>query len=182
MRENTMLQLLSALGLFGTVVMVLACVRLRRGRGTASTSRFPRLERLLAAAAGLSFLALALSGFGIRLTGSALSGYPLLLHVGGGAVLAAAFTLGLLFWAPRFGFEAGATGCPAYCPGQRLGFWLLAVAVIGAIVTPLVAMLPWFGTHGQEVLVTIHRLCALAIVALALSLALAEARLRQAPR
>ena len=79
----------------------------------------------------------------------------------------------------EFDAEAKA-GCTCYCAGHRLGFWLLALAVIGVIATPLAAMLPVLGTHGQEVLVMLHRLCALAAMALALSLSLAEARLRQA--
>jgi cytochrome b subunit of formate dehydrogenase len=177
-----MLQLLSALGLFGTGLLLLACLRLRRSRasGAAGAQRFPGLERLVLCCAALSFIALALSGFGSRLTGQALRGYLLLLHVGCGGGLAAAFPLTLLVLGPRFGFEVGSAAGPAYCPGHRLGFWLLALALIGVMVTPLVAMLPLLGSDGQVLLVALHRGCGLAALALALSLTYAEARLRQA--
>ena len=178
-----MLQLLSALGTLGTVFLLLACLRLRRrrGAGLAPTGRFPRLERLLTWCVYLSFITLAMSGFWRGLWDRPLSGYLLLLHVGCGGVLAVAFTLALLFWAPRFAFAAETKAGFAYCSGHRLGFWLLAIALVGVMVTPFAAMLPWLGTDGQELLVAAHRLCALLALALALSLTAAEARLRQAP-
>jgi hypothetical protein len=179
-----MLQLLSALGLFATVLLVLACLRLWRTRQNPAaglcrlSGRFPRFELLLVCCAGLSFTALAVTGFAVRLRGEALAGYTLLLHVSCGGVLAGAFTLVLILLASRYSFETGSAGDAVCCPLHRCLFWLLAVALIGTIVTPLVAMLPLAGTHDQELLVAWHRGFALAAVLLALCLASAEARVR----
>lgn len=178
-----MLQILSAFGILVTVLLLLVCLRLRRSRGAtaAPAGRFPRLERLVVWCAGMSFISLALSGFWTSIADRPLSGYLLLLHVACGGVLAAAATLGLVFWAPRFAFAAYAAPVGfAYCTGHRLGFWLLSLALIGVMITPLAAMLPLLGTDGQDMLLSLHRLCGLAAVALALSLTYAEARLRQA--
>jgi|GEM_PF-2773445 len=183
-----MLQLLSALGLLGTMLFVLACFRVRQasrawaGSGPAATGRFPRCEQLLLWCASASFTALALSGFTVRLRDEALTGYLLLLHVCCGAVLAATFTLALLVMAARFGFEAEAKTRTAYSWLHRLGFWWFAAILIGVIATPLVAMLPLAGTHDQELLVALHRLLALAAVVLAMLLTRAEARVRASLR
>lgn len=183
-----MLQLLSALGLLGTVLFVLACFRVRQvsrdwaGSGPAAMGRFPRCEQLLVWCAGTSLTVLALSGFVSRLRDEALSGYLLLLHVSCGAVLAAAFTLALLVLAARFGFEAEARTRLAYGWLHRIGFWLLAAMVIGLVVTPLLAMLPLAGTHGQELLVALHRLLGLGAIVLAMLLTRAEAHVRASLR
>lgn len=174
-------QVLAVLGLGGTVLLLLVLLRLVRSpRGGAAVGRFPRLERLLLWGAGLSFLALATSGFWARLSGRPLAGYSLLLHVGCGGVLAAAFSAALLFLGPRFSFGNGTTSGFAYCTGHRVGFWLFALALVGTIATPLLAMLPLLGTDGQEMLLTLHRGCGLAALAFALSLTHAESRLRRA--
>lgn len=181
-----MLQLLSALGLFGTVVLVVAFFQLWRSRraGAASAGRLPWCEWLLVGCVGLTFAALALSGFGAHLLGTALSGYVLLLHVSCGGALAAAATLTLFVLAPRYGFEGAAPAQvgPVWTTLQRLAFWSLALTLLGVVLTPLVAMLPVFGTHGQELLTTLHRFGGLAAVALALCLVCAEARVRYALR
>jgi hypothetical protein len=119
-----------------------------------------------------------MSGFASRLKDEPLAGYLLLLHVGCGGVLAGAFALALLLLAARFSFEIEAKATTAYGWGHRLGFWLLSVALIGVVVTPLAAMLPLAGTHGQELLVALHRLFGLVAVVLAAVLTRAEARVR----
>ncbi len=179
-----MVELLSALGLLGTVLFVLAGLRLWRacrGRGAgaaAPAGRFGVFQRLVLWCAVLSFLALALTGFAAGLKGEALAGYTLLFHVSCGGVLAAAFTVLLVMVAGRFGLEgAGSEGAEGGIV-SRLGFWLLAAALIGLVLTTLTAMLPLAGTEGQRLLVHLHRLFALAAVALAVGLAWDAARRR----
>jgi hypothetical protein len=180
-----MLQLLSALGLLITALLLLVCLRLLRspGSGVAGAARFPRLERLLLWCAALSFMALALSGFWVGLRGQALSGYLLLLHVSCGGALAATATLALLSLAPRYGCETSALegGRCLWRELRRVSFWFLWMTLIGVMLTPLAAMLPWLGTDGQNLLTWLHRCCGLAALAAALGLAYAETRLRQAP-
>lgn len=100
--------------------------------------------------AALALLAVTGFGFGWPLS-YPLNGFPLLSHVGLGALYAVA----LLAWAV---FRAKS--------GGNFWFWLLVVCGIVLIGSVLVAMFPLLGTHGQHVAIVVHRVAAvLSIVA-----------------
>ena len=100
-----------------------------------------------------SMLVLALTGF---LFGwpfaSPLGGFPLLAHVGFGAL----FAVTLLVWAALRSKSVGLWG------------WVLIVSGIVLILSVLVAMFPILGTHGQHVAMVIHRIAAVVSVVAAI--------------
>jgi hypothetical protein len=84
-----------------------------------------------------------------------LNGFPLLSHVGLGALYAIALTVWALMRAES---------------GGNIWFWILIISGIILILSILVAMFPIFGTHGQHICIVIHRIAAIAsILAAAMS-------------
>lgn len=84
---------------------------------------------------------------------SPLSGFPLLSHVGFGALFAIALTVWALLRAKS---------------GGNVWFWLLVVCGIVLMLSILVAMFPILGTHGQHVAIVVHRGAALLSIVAAL--------------
>jgi len=95
---------------------------------------------------------LSITGFGFGWPISyPLNGFPLLSHVGFGAVYAIALTVWALLRAKS---------------GGNIWFWILLVSGIVLILSILVAMFPILGTHGQHLAIVVHRVAAiLSIVA-----------------
>ncbi|RKX45606.1 MAG: hypothetical protein DRP64_04470, partial [Verrucomicrobia bacterium] len=83
-----------------------------------------------------------------------LNGFPLLAHVGFGALFAITLTAWALLRAKS---------------GGNLWFWLLEVCGIVLILSILVAMFPILGTHGQHVAIIIHRVAAILSMVAALA-------------
>jgi hypothetical protein len=83
-----------------------------------------------------------------------LGGFPLLSHVGFGALYAITLTVWALLRARS---------------GGNAWFWLLLVCGIVLILSVLVAMFPILGTHGQHLAIVVHRVAAiLSIIAAAM--------------
>ncbi len=138
-----------------TVISVIAGVVAAKSGGTCccGTSkktpvRFPLIDKLLALAVGLSLALLALTGLYAALFGHPLSGYILICHTGCGGGFAGSLALLAVLRAEAEG------GCKCL-------FWILVLGGLGAVLSAVVMMQPWFGTHGQEALVDIHRYSAL---------------------
>ncbi|MDF7823096.1 cytochrome c3 family protein [Pontiellaceae bacterium B12227] len=74
----------------------------------------------------------------------ALGGFPLLSHVGFGALYALAMLVYAILKAKNGGFW----------------FWVLLVSAIVLILSVLIAMFPLLGTHGQHVAIVVHRCAA----------------------
>jgi hypothetical protein len=90
---------------------------------------------------------LAITGFGFGWPISyPLNGFPLLSHVGLGALYAVALTLWALLRAKS---------------GGNIWFWILIVCGIVLILSVLVAMFPILGTHGQHLAIVVHRVAAI---------------------
>jgi hypothetical protein len=107
-----------------------------------------------------AMIALAVTGFlfgwPIR---SVLGGFPLLIHVGFGALYAVALLVYALLRARNGG----------------LWFWILLVSGIVLIGSILIAMFPILGTHGQHVAIIVHRVAAmLSIIAAAMGCLVAK--------
>ncbi len=99
-----------------------------------------------------AMLILALTGFLFGWPFSyPLGGFPLLTHVGAGALYAVV----LLVWAALRVKSAGVWG------------WALIVSGIVLILSVLIAMFPLLGTHGQHNAIVIHRIAAIVSIAAA---------------
>jgi cytochrome b subunit of formate dehydrogenase len=114
--------------------------------------RFPAIDKLLGLVMALSLAMLALTGFYAALLGHHLTGYLLICHTGCGGAFAGSLALLALFRA-----EAETGGCKCL-------LWTLVVGGLGVTLTAVVMMQPWFGTHGQETLVELHRYSSLLAV------------------
>jgi hypothetical protein len=89
-----------------------------------------------------------------------LNGFPLLTHVGFGALYAIALTVWALLRAKRDG---------------NIWFWVTLISGLVLILSILVAMFPILGTHGQHLAIVVHRWAAgLSIIAAVMGCACAK--------
>ncbi len=116
--------------------------------------------------------------------GEHISGYPMMLHATCAPVFAVCLAALAVMWAGRCCFEDG--DCPVTkrlvgwltgnkdseekgkCGGsdvkQKVFFWLLIALALPLILSITVSMLPFIGTHWQEMLLGLHRYVAAAFV------------------
>ncbi|MFA6563911.1 MAG: hypothetical protein WCV00_18565 [Verrucomicrobiia bacterium] len=137
--------------------LVVGAMSAKCGSGSCSSAgktsvRFPVLDKLLTLVMGLSLAVLALTGFYAVLLGHELTGYLLVCHTGTGGAFAGSLALLAVL-------RAEAESCCCKCL-----FWTLLIGGMGVVLTAVVMMQPWFGTHGQEVLVELHRYSSLLAV------------------
>jgi hypothetical protein len=113
---------------------------------------------------------LAATGFFATLSGTPLSGWGLLGHVGVGGAFAAALTL--LAICRTGDFDTSLDGVRVRAAGNTalgsLFFWIMVASGMCLILSSGLMMLPQFGTVGQEMLLKWHR--TIAIVAVAASI------------
>ena len=136
------------------ISVIVGIVAAKSGGGSCSGAaktpvRFPVIDKLLSLVMVLSLAVLALTGFYAALLGHKLSGYLLVCHTGTGGAFAGSLALLALMRA-----EAESCGCKCL-------FWTLVFGGLGVVLSAVVMMQPWFGTHGQETLVELHRYSAL---------------------
>lgn len=109
----------------------------------------------------LTILPLVLTGLVTYMTGSALSGFVLLLHVGGGGAFAF-FLLAAMVAA----FHRG-----SFFLGRASGAWFLlsALGILGAAVvfSAVINMFPLLGTEMQESLLLVHQFAGFALCVMA---------------
>ena len=129
--------------------------------GPAETRRFPRLDALASLGLALTFVLLVLTGFLRDLVGIGLADWLLLIHVGTGAAFAVVLAALVVFRADAYRLGSGAAP-GRFSDGQKVCFWLIALAGLCLILTIAVAMLPVLGTWGQNCIVDVHRYVALA--------------------
>jgi hypothetical protein len=130
-------------------LLVLARALVRR-QGAALPGRVP-----LTIAAHSTLLVLALSGLIAWCTGRPMHGVVLMAHNAAGALFAAALALLALVWLS----DAARRG-PAV-----IANWILALCGAMSGLSALAVMLPWADTAGQDALLTLHRVAALAALA-----------------
>jgi len=170
------------------VMMLLASLLGRRRRAAApkigglTLRRLSLWDRLVHAAASLSFLTLAVTGFLPPLAWDApLGGYLLMVHVSAGPVFAMSLLAMTLTWQRQCRFDlrdadwlmglasylGGGDPRPAgqFDAGQKILFWLVAAAGLSTVATMTLAMAGIWGPEGIEVLREIHRYSALAMTA-----------------
>jgi hypothetical protein len=144
----------------GVITLLLSLIALAFGlpaihrlAGKLDEKELPLQPVLIALIGTMTVLAITGFLFGWPL-GYPLNGFPLLSHVGFGALYAIVLTGWALLRAKS---------------GGNVWFWLLVVCGIVLILSVLIAMFPILGTHGQHVAIIVHRVAAiLSIIAAAM--------------
>ncbi|MHC4325831.1 MAG: cytochrome b/b6 domain-containing protein [Planctomycetota bacterium] len=126
----------------------------------------------------VSFVVLALTGFyPVLILGEHISGYLVMLHVTFAPVLTVCVAVLAVMWASNCRFTAGDwpwlerivqrvtsvknAGKTAQTKssglGQKITFWLVLFLTLPLALSIVISMFPLFGTHGQELLLGLHR-------------------------
>jgi nitrogen fixation-related uncharacterized protein len=135
------------------------------------------LRKLIFLLAILCFVILAVTGFVPRVVlGRAISGWWLMIHATAAPIFAACVAILAVLWADRNQLDKNywpllniilrrqpkSTVAPEKHELKlRICFWIIIVLSLPVILSAVVSMFPLFGTHGQEVLLQIHRYCTL---------------------
>jgi formate dehydrogenase subunit gamma len=180
-------QLLSIIGLGGTILAVgLHFVAMRPRRLAPSAKeprdvlRLTRWERLVHWALLLTFLTLLVTSFYPALGGQRMSGYLLMLHTSAGAAFAVSLVAMMITWAVAARLEKydgewlrrrgcvseGPDGIPAgrFDAAEKIYFWAVGILGTTTLLSMMLSMVPVFGTYGQAVLYEVHRYAALLVV------------------
>jgi hypothetical protein len=113
------------------------------------------LKTLAYLAAIFSAAALVLTGFyAVIVTGRALTGYLLMLHVTAAGVFAASLAVSALFLAQSNSFAA-CSGLHTLSP--KICFWLMLALSLPVMLSGVLSMFSLFGTNWQAVLYYLHR-------------------------
>jgi formate dehydrogenase gamma subunit len=156
--------------------------RFAPAKSDASVKRYGLIERLIHLGTTVGFAILVITSFIPVLTGAPLDSWMLMIHVGASPVFFLSLLASLLVWGEDccfgktdcewfektlrdpLGDPAGRPATGRFDPLQKCYFWLAGVLGLVLLVTMLLSMVTLFGTHGQETLLLIHRLCALALL------------------
>jgi cytochrome b subunit of formate dehydrogenase len=148
------------------------------------------LRKLVYLLALLCFVVLAITGFFPLLAlDEHISGYLVMVHATFAPVLAVCLAVLAVMWSPHCHFTRGdwpwfdrlvhratlARGADKDAHskssglGQKMTFWLIVILALPLMLSIVLSMFPLFGTHGQELLLDMHRYTALvfALVAIA---------------
>lgn len=139
---------------------------------------FGRLKRLAVWVAFACLLVLTLTGFIPPIFyGDLLGGYALILHASAAPVFMVTVAFIALVWAHSCRFnrhdwdsffgvsDHGPESGPIHSGlGWKLSFWVASALAIPVSLSILLGMYPIFGTHDQEVLLSLHRYTSLALV------------------
>lgn len=181
---------ISALGLIVaaalSVLHLIVCRPWRFAPAKSETKalRYGVIERLIHLGTTAGFLILVVTSFIPVLTGEALEGWMLMIHVGASPLFFLSLLASLLVWGEDCCF--GKADCewltkalrdpmgdpgvrPAtgrFDPLQKAYMWIAGVLCLVLMITVLVSMIRVFPAECQKSLLTIHRLCALALLML----------------
>ena len=139
------------------------------------------IRKLVYMLALLSFIILAITGFYPTLVkGEHISGYLLMIHATFAPILAICLAVLAVMWAGNSRFKSADwpwfsrlveratltrtndnSAAQKSMLFQKTGFWLIIFLALPLILSMALSMLPYFGTHWQELLLFIHRWTAL---------------------
>lgn len=126
----------------------------------------------------VSFVVLALTGFyPVLILGEHISGYLVMLHVTFAPVLTVCVAVLAVMWASNCRFTAGdwpwferivkrvtsvksidkTAKSKSSGLGQKITFWLIIFLTLPLALSMVISMFTLFGTHGQELLLGLHR-------------------------
>ncbi len=140
------------------------------------------LRKLVYLLALLCFVVLAVTGFYPTLIlGGHISGYLVMVHATFSPIFAICLAVLAVMWARNCRFNRSdwpwfqrivqrvtlvkSTGEESHCKssglGQKVTFWLIIFLALPLILSIVLSMLSLFGTHGEELLLSVHRYTAL---------------------
>ena len=140
------------------------------------------LRMLVYLLALLCFVVLSITGFYPTLIlDRHITGYPVMVHATFAPVFAVCLAVLAVMWARCCRFTSGdwpwfehivrritlykssgdETPCKSSGLGQKIAFWLVIFLALPLILSIVLSMLPLFGTHWQELLLSMHRYAAL---------------------
>jgi formate dehydrogenase gamma subunit len=158
--------------------------RIAPAKSVATVRRYGVIERFIHLGATAGFLILIVTSFYPVLTGQTLRSWMLMIHVGASPVFFLSLLASLIAWGEDCCFSKAdcewfsrrlrnPLSDPAECPPtgrfdppQKVYFWMAGVAGFVLLMTMLVSMIRVFGTEVQELLLVVHRWCALALLML----------------
>ena len=147
------------------------------------------LRKLVYLLALLCFVILAITGFyPTIILGRHISGYLIMVHATFAPVFAICLAVLAVMWARCYRFTGGdwpwferiikrvtlanspgdETPCKSYGLGQKIAFWLIIFLALPLILSIVLSMFPFFGTHWQELLLSMHRYTALVFAMVAI--------------
>ena len=147
------------------------------------------LRKLVYLLAMLCFVILAVTGFYPTLVlGEHISGYLVMVHATFAPIFAICLAVLAVMWARRRRFAYSdwpwfqrivqrvtlvkSAGEQAHCEssglGQKITFWLIIFLALPLILSIVLSMFPLFGTHWQELLLSMHRYTALVFALVAI--------------
>lgn len=137
----------------------------RSGGPAAAAGRYPALEKLAAFGFWLCFLGQVATGaIYVGLLGHSLAGYPILTHVGCGAVMTICLAALLLLRGDAL--NAAAPEQPSrFTPVQKASLWILSGCTVVLVVSVFTCMLHVWGTEMQHTAIRIHEVAAVVAVA-----------------
>ncbi|MHC4586165.1 MAG: cytochrome b/b6 domain-containing protein [Planctomycetota bacterium] len=140
------------------------------------------LRMLVYLLALLCFVVLVVTGFyPLLILGRHISGYPVMVHATFAPVFAVCLAVLAVMWARCCRFTSGdwpwferivrritlvnnpgdETPCKSSGLGQKIAFWLITFLALPLILSIVLSMLPFVGTHWQELFLSVHRYTAL---------------------
>ena len=147
------------------------------------------LRKLVYLLALLCFVVLAVTGFYPTLVlGEHISGYLVMVHATFAPIFAVCLAVLAVMWAGRCRFvysdwpwferfvqritsvKSSSEEAPSKSsgPGQKIAFWLIIFLALPLILSIVLSMFPLFGTHCQELLLSMHRCTALVFALVAI--------------
>lgn len=97
----------------------------------------------------IGVLILGITGIGSFVTGRVpMTGLVLMAHVGSSGLFSVGLAVVALTWTPSISRRG---------PVNSFFYWLLMVTGLGVILSGVLPMIPWLGTHGQHLLYLVHR-------------------------
>lgn len=181
-----MFRMISIIAFAGTVAAIVLYHRIIRARHIVHEKeprevyRFSLGERFFHAAAVLSLLTLAVTGFLAVCLGGPLRGWLWVIHVTAAPVFSVAVCIVAMVWAEDCRLERGdwrwvvhlggylwrKDDLPAgrFNAGQKGFFWFVAAMALVVILSGVGRMYPILGEPYQEILYQVHRYAALAVV------------------
>ena len=139
------------------------------------------LRKLVYLLALLCFVVLAVNGFyAVLVLEKSISGYWIMLQTTAGGVFAVCLAVLAVMWAQKCRLNqsdcpllqrvlqrvirlktASEPLCKSSRLGQKIAFWLIIFLALPLILSIVLSMFPFFGTHWQEFLISTHRWTAL---------------------
>jgi hypothetical protein len=105
----------------------------------------------------VALAAMVLSSIFMLAIGGRMHRWMLMLHMS----VAPVFALGVAALAVLWAEMNASDRVPA---GERVAFWVVIASSFTTIITALLGMMTWFGSIGQETLLTLHRLSAMVLL------------------